>query len=140
MEKNLSTYLQWKEQCAAKGKTPNDMVGMYRGLLDDKYLNQVQRFIEEMEISLTQKGAAWIALRESGFINCDWIEEDEERFNLFWENFSEYQMPFVYDLIERTEEADEAVYGWKIKVAATVSNIIGIVVGALLATMVMLLQ
>lgn len=94
----------------------------------------------ETNIRLTQKGAAWIALRESGFINCDWIEEDEERFNLFWENFSEYQMPFVHDLIERTEEADEAVYGWKIKVAATVSTIIGMFAGALITAMVMLLQ
>jgi len=46
---NLSTYLRWKERCATKGKTPNDMVGMYRGLLDDEYLDGVQRFIENME-------------------------------------------------------------------------------------------
>ena len=46
---NTKIYLKWKEQCAAKGKTPNDMVGMYRGLLDDEYLDGVQRFIENME-------------------------------------------------------------------------------------------
>ena len=47
---NVDTYLRWKAECAAKGKTPNDMVGMYRGLLDDDYLDGVQRFIEEMGV------------------------------------------------------------------------------------------
>lgn len=95
---------------------------------------------DNTKIRLTQKGAAWLALRESGFITNDSIEEDGERFDIFWENFSEYQMPIIHDLIERTEEADEAVSNWKIKTAVTASTTIGIVAGVILAVVVMLLQ
>ena len=91
----------------------------------------------ETKIRLTQKGAAWLALRESGLIQVDSVAFDE-RFELFWNNFSEYQMPVIHDLIERTEKATEEANDWKLKVAVAISYSIGMFIGALITAMVTL--
>ena len=86
---------------------------------------------DNSKIRLTQKGAAWLALRESGFITSDSTETEEEKFELFWDKFSEHQMPFIEDIVENGWENTEHEFHRGKRLGTVLGGLIGMSITAL---------
>lgn len=51
---NLETYRAWVADIARKGKTPADMVALFRSLGHDAYADKIEKIISDMEELLRQ--------------------------------------------------------------------------------------